>query len=336
MTLNPLDTPSRIPSFTEYKRKRQQEQDLRQLQLKQRATKARQKFFAQINQMQAEFRFEHPYECKRCPERFSSNSRLHRHIDAHHTKKTTEISPPTSPAPTATPTRHSAPSAPSAPPSPTSTPKLSLSPPPSPVPAPTIPEKPSPAAQTVENTRPQTPPRTPTSSPHRDLPKFHPTLPAKLPETSPRIYLPPHKRAYITIAQLFIKFGSSWPNSACSKPGRPIRKLDPTAPVWIPSNASKSSQSDASKSNCASASANSAFSKVSTISTPLPPKPPRQQPFVHPYWPASSSPRRRSSNASWASRKSMGNLHGVIEMLLETLARLLGDLRYSYYGSRIV
>ena len=326
-----LSTPLQIPTMHDIQIRRQQEQDLKQQQLKQRATKARQKFFAQINQMHAEFRFQHLHECKRCPERFSSNSQLHRHIDAHHTKKPVEnpsTSRSASPAPPATPTRHSAP------PSPPSTPKLAPSPHPSPFPAPTVAEKPSPAAQTVENA-PPTPPQTPTPLLHREIstPALKsPAKTAKFPETSPRIYLPPHKRAYMTIAQLFTKFGSSWPNSACSKPGRPIRKLNPTAPVWIPSNASKSSQSDASKSNCASASANSAFSKVSTISTPLPPKPPRQQPFVHPYWPASSSPRRRSSNASWTPRKSMGNTWdrlGIIDALLRTLVTLLGQLTCS-------
>ena len=287
----------------------------------QRPIRARQKFFAQINQMQAEFRFEHPHECKRCPERFSSNSQLHRHVSAQHTKKSVEnpsTSRSASPAPPATPTRHSAPSAP---PSPPSTPKLVPSPHPLPVPAPTVPEKPSPAAQTVENTPPQTP--------LREIPSPAPKLPtktAKLHETFPRIYLPPQKRAYMTIAQLFTKFGSSWPNSACSKPGRPIRKLNPTAPIWNPSNASKSSQSDASKSNCASASTNSTFSMFSTIPASLPPKPPRQQLSARPHW---QVPPPSPGIASSTSRKSMGNLHRVIETLLQTVVHLLGQLTCS-------
>ena len=254
----------------------------------QKPIRARQKAFAQINQMHAEFRFQHPYECKRCPERFSSNSQLHRHIDTHHTKKTVETPPvsrPASPAPQA-PTQ--------APPSPPSTAKPAPSPINSPVLPPIMPEKPSFRAQTVENappTPPQTPPRTPTPSPYREISAPASKSPAKtaIPhETSPRIYLPPHKRAYMTIAQLFTKFGSTW-NSACSKSNRPIRKLDPTAPVWTPSNASKLDQSGSFKSNCTSA---SAFSTVSTKPASLPPKPPRQQLFVHPYWPASSPPRR--------------------------------------------
>ena len=311
----------RLAEQAKQERLRQKQAEKAEYERIQKPIRARQKFFAQINQMQAEFRFEHPHECKRCPERFSSNSQLHRHIDAHHTKKSTEISPPASPAPPATPTRHSAPSAPLAPPSPPSTPKLVPSPHPLPVPAPTVPEKPSPAAQTVENTPPQTP--------LREIPSPTPKLPtktAKLHETFPRIYLPPQKRAYMTIAQLFTKFGSSWPNSACSKPGRPIRKLNPTAPIWNPSNASKSSQSDASKSNCASASTNSTFSMFSTIPASLPPKPPRQQLSARPHW---QVPPPSPGIASSTSRKSMGNLHRVIETLLQTVVHLLGQLTCS-------
>ena len=285
--------------------------------------------------MQAEFRFEHPHECKRCPERFSSNSQLHRHVSAQHTKKSVEnpsTSRSASPAPPATPTRHSAPSAPLSPPS---TPKLAPSPHPSPVPVPTVPEKPLPAAQTVENA-PPTPPQTPTPLLQREISDHVPKLPAKtanLHETSPRIYLPPHKRTYMTITQLFTKFGSSW-NNACSKFYQPIRKLNPTAPVWTPSNASTFSQSGTFKSNWTSAStSNSAVSAFSTIPASLPPKPPRQQLSARPYWPV---PPPSPGIASWTSRKSVGNPYEVIEMLLETLARLLGDLRYSYYGSRIV
>lgn len=175
--------------------------------------------------MQAEFRFHHPHECKRYPERFLSNSLLHRHIDTHHTEKSTETSPP------ASPTRYPAP------PSPPNTPKSAPSHPPSPILAPTTPEKPLPAAQTSENA-PPTPPQIPTPSPDRDLPKsqhISPTKTVEQHEKSPFVYLPPQKRAYMTIAQLFTKLGSRWlvqQNNPCSKFHQPIRKLDPTAPVW--------------------------------------------------------------------------------------------------------
>ena len=248
---------------------------LKDEQAKQRAGRAKARALAEINQMQAAFRFQHPYECKRCPERFSSNSQLHRHISAQHTKKSIET-PPTS---------YQAPPPPLPPPSSPNIPKSTPSPPPSPVLAPTVPEKALPAAQTIEDA-PRTPPQTPTPSPRREIFSSAPKPPAKtvkVHETSPHIFPSPHKRAYMTIAQLLSKFGSSWTN-ACSELYQPIRKLDPTAPIWTPVNASKSSQSGAFKSNWTSASAksvsNSAFftsSKVFTsLSASLPPNPPRQ------------------------------------------------------------
>ena len=75
---------------TSQQQQAKQQDLLKKQQLKQRAEKAKQRFLAEINQMQADFRFQHPYECKRCPERFSSNTKLHRHIDTSHAKKPTE------------------------------------------------------------------------------------------------------------------------------------------------------------------------------------------------------------------------------------------------------
>ena len=88
--------------------------------------------------MHAKFRFQYLYECKRCPERFLSNSQLQRHIKASYIKKSTEISKSASPTAPTTPTSQQASRAP---PSPSNTPKSLLSPPNSPVPAPTAPEK---------------------------------------------------------------------------------------------------------------------------------------------------------------------------------------------------
>ena len=66
--------------------------------------------------MKALFRFHHLHKCKSCPERFSSNTQLHRHIEASHANKTTETSqsstsaaspslgiPPSSPPPSPVP-----------------------------------------------------------------------------------------------------------------------------------------------------------------------------------------------------------------------------------------
>lgn len=38
-------------------------------------------------QMQAAFRFQHSHECRRCPERFSSNSKLHTRVSASRTPR---------------------------------------------------------------------------------------------------------------------------------------------------------------------------------------------------------------------------------------------------------
>ena len=44
-------------------------------------------------QLEAAFRRQHSHECRRCPERTSSNSKLHTHVSAYHTKMAVEKSP---------------------------------------------------------------------------------------------------------------------------------------------------------------------------------------------------------------------------------------------------
>ncbi|KAL8819363.1 MAG: hypothetical protein Q9223_002177, partial [Gallowayella weberi] len=275
--------------------------------------KAKQKAFAEINQMQAAFRFRHSHLCKRCPEMFSSNTKLHQHIQACHTKKPVEKSP-------ASPSMIE------------KTPQISS--PPAPAPAPTHPIENTPLSPAkLASPSPKTPPPSPTSARKSEST-------AKSPSKSPRTYLPPHKRAHMTIDQLFKKFGSTW--KACSVYIQPIRKLDPKAPEWLPANASKSGQSQAIKINCASStssarSATSASNSASTGHSLLP-----RKPAIHhrSYWPPSSpSPRRTSSPPPWSSRKSLENTWngGIIEALLHTLLRLLGgENGHGYYGLRMV
>ncbi|KAL8808859.1 MAG: hypothetical protein Q9223_007975, partial [Gallowayella weberi] len=109
---SPAFTPSRLPNLAEFQLKQEKEAEKlaeqakkaeqerienlkleqariaqQQAEKKKKALDTRQKKFAEINQMQAAFRFRHPFHCKRCPEMFSSNTKLHTHIQACHTKK---------------------------------------------------------------------------------------------------------------------------------------------------------------------------------------------------------------------------------------------------------
>ncbi|KAL8861459.1 MAG: hypothetical protein Q9178_001983 [Gyalolechia marmorata] len=95
------------------------------------------------------------FKCKRCPESFSSNTQLYRHIEAHHTPKSVETSQTAPPAPPAAP----APSSPAS--SPSSTTKQAPSPPSTPSPAPQFVEKPSIAAAPIETAPPPAPPASP-------------------------------------------------------------------------------------------------------------------------------------------------------------------------------
>ena len=189
-----------------------QQERLKTQRLKQRAEKAKQRFFAEINQMQAAFRFHHPHECKRCPERFSSNTKLHLHIAEHHTKKSVEKSPAT--APTASPPAKSAvPNLIStSPPSGVSTYSPSSSPeiyaeiqassplpaaPPSQTPSPEIPARSSHKSRLNSSLSPVTPRQTNPAAPlsltppllpgiaHRDLNRSPPSQPIILQQFSP-------------------------------------------------------------------------------------------------------------------------------------------------------
>ncbi|KAL8799499.1 MAG: hypothetical protein Q9182_005837 [Xanthomendoza sp. 2 TL-2023] len=344
--LSPLSQPTRLPNPAELRLKQEKNaekaaQQLEQARLaqqaenlrleqariahqRQRALNARQKAFAEINQIQAAFRFRHPHECKRYPERFSSNTKLHQHIEACHTKKAIEKSPASSlpPTPALSPSiiENTA----------QITPETPITSPETPAPAPPIEKTPLLPAKPASPS-PQTPAPTPTTPAEKPA-----QITVKLPSTSPsKIYLPPHKRTYMTINQLFKKFGSIWKATAYSVHIQPIRSLDPRAPVWLPAKASKTSQSDTSFINCAST---SAFSTIPTAPpSSLPRKPPGQHPSAQSYW-------LITSPTPWSSRKRLGiwntwNIqgNGIIEALLHTLLRLLGgDNGHGYYGPRIV
>ena len=189
---------------------------------KQKATNTRQKAFWEISLLQAAFHRQNPYECRRCPEIFSSNTQLHAHIQAHHMKKR---SPPPSPRiPTISPPKHVE-----------NTENLSPAPPTTPPPPPKPIEK-----------LPPTPPKTPMKP--MPSPQASPAISATFSSPSPPPpYLPPHKRArsHMTIEDLFKKFGSIWSRGTCSVSIQPIKKLDPNAPEWLPSNATKTNQSEA-------------------------------------------------------------------------------------------
>ncbi|KAL9026133.1 MAG: hypothetical protein Q9180_007533, partial [Flavoplaca navasiana] len=104
--------------------------------------------------------------------------------------------------------------APSTPISPSTGTILPPSPPAIPILAPTATisyEKQSIPAQAVENV-PPTPPPTPPPSYHRIISQLKPILPANLATPHENLYVPPQKRArrtYITIQDLFTKFGST-------------------------------------------------------------------------------------------------------------------------------
>ncbi|KAL8798456.1 MAG: hypothetical protein Q9200_007770 [Gallowayella weberi] len=281
--------------------------------------KAKQKAFAEINQMQAAFLIRHSHHCKRCPEMFSSNTKLHVHVKACHTKKSVEKSPKSPPVtPAASPPIGKTP--------------LSSLPALAPAPAHSI-EKTLFSPAKLASPSLQSP--APTAAPKPTKPARKSAQPTA---KSPRIYLPPHKRAHMTIDQLFRKFGSIW--KACSVYIRPIKALDPTAPVWLPVNASKASQSDSSSINCASpisSARTSASSALSTGYSSLPHKPPRQYPSTRAHWPTSLP--TTSSPPPWSSKQSLENTWngGIIEALLHTLLRLLGGNNgHGYYGPCIV
>ncbi|KAL8798848.1 MAG: hypothetical protein Q9200_007684 [Gallowayella weberi] len=343
LTFQPLSSPA--STIAEQQKTKQEQARILQQQAEQqkKALNARQKAFAEINQMQSAFRFHHPHECRRCPERFSSNTKLHTHIAAQHTKKSIEKSPtlssidetpqtssppftpapaasivetiPLPPAKTASPsprtpafTPAAASSIEKAPQSPAETassspsaskptlPKLSL--PHSPTPAPIQAEKLSPTpraptrtyaqvifarahtkpAQEYEISTPYSPPPTlpPGPTNHREFPSESDTTKPTITGTSPspsNIYQPPHKRAHMTIDELFKKFASVWKATACTVFSRPIRNLDSTAPVWLSINIKKSSQSDSSFTNCtnSASSTNSAISSTTHIPHAIPP-----------------------------------------------------------------
>ncbi|KAL8955363.1 MAG: hypothetical protein Q9183_006683 [Haloplaca sp. 2 TL-2023] len=111
-----------------------QQELVKQEQLKHKAKDTRLRALAQINQIQAAFCVQHAHTCRRCPERFSSNSKLHKHIAARHTRKSAEKSPastlqPTTPA-CASSTRTSAAAAatPQTPATPPSLPRIYMPP----------------------------------------------------------------------------------------------------------------------------------------------------------------------------------------------------------------
>ncbi|KAL9037815.1 MAG: hypothetical protein Q9180_003505, partial [Flavoplaca navasiana] len=91
---------------------------------------------------------------------------------------------------------------------------LPPSPPATPILAPTATlsyEKPSMSAQAVENSPPTTAP-TPPPSYHRTIPQFKHNSPTNLATPHEKLYVPPQKRArraYMTIQDLFTKFGST-------------------------------------------------------------------------------------------------------------------------------
>ncbi|KAL8851300.1 MAG: hypothetical protein Q9221_003745 [Calogaya cf. arnoldii] len=240
--------------------------------LKQRAEKAKQKAFAEIDQVHVEFLLYYPHECKRCPETFSLKSQLHRYITAHHTKKPTETSPSAVPAPLSLPNAPKSPPSPPASPnvapattsapektsaaahsigntspvpsSPPTTPKSTSSPPTSPISAPQTapgPETTPSLANPIENA-PPSPPQTPTPSHHRAISTPAPSTTAKPPikttvqhERSQHIYLPPHKRAYMTIRSSYFPPGSQYPVEPMTQPSNNKLQL-----LWAP-NASEAS-----------------------------------------------------------------------------------------------
>lgn len=139
--------------------------------------------------MHAAFKIHHSHTCRRCPERFSSNSQLHRHIKARHVKKTVGTSHPSAPtaekppekAPPTPPTSQLASPALSAapgPPFPASTPVLGLT-------AAPRDEKPLQKTLTWSQVVFTTPP-SPESSPGGEI--SAPTAPKPAP------YPPPHER----------------------------------------------------------------------------------------------------------------------------------------------
>ncbi|KAL8811166.1 MAG: hypothetical protein Q9223_007589 [Gallowayella weberi] len=198
-----------------------------------------------------------PHQCRRCPEKFSSNTKLHQHVTAHHTQQRVEKSPkgPTATSP-ASPSKSVLPTSPGALPvrqlyeqrikileqenkektqawaaekaalqAQIAAAPRRLSPPAHKI---RVALPPSPPAS-----RPPSPPATPPHSPQACTPEIRREISATAPATVP---VPPagnsrlhekfswNKRwASITIHQLFEKFGTSWPGNPCSVRNRPIR-----------------------------------------------------------------------------------------------------------------
>lgn len=186
---------------------------------------------------------------------------------------------------------------------------------PRPVPAAASPVFSTKLVETAAATSPATSAAPAAAAPSRLSPHAAPFSPRFAPQTHEmppqRLYVPPHRRPYMTIQELFKKFGSSWSRAACSIHKQSI--------ILQCSNASELARSDASRPNCAKV--NSATSQPHS----LPPRPLHPMKLFHQvtkpsYWPTTFL------SIPWAARKSMEN----------TLLQLLGELRHIHYGPRIV
>lgn len=170
---------------------------------------------------------------------------------------------------------------------------------------------------------------------------FSPRITPEKHEMPPkRTYVPPHRRSYITIGELFKKFGSSWSRATpCSVQKQPFTMQRSNAPDLARSTPESTSQSERSNINCAKV--NSAHGSALFISILLPrlrhPIQHGHQQKTPSYWPGSLF--RQSSMAS--PHKSLEKTcekcgHGVIQTLMDAVLQLLGEFRHAYYGPRIV
>ena len=173
---------ARIEEETREKTREQEQQQAEQARLLQEAAdrieKARQEAFA----------------CRRCPAKFPSNTKLHKHVEDHHVKK-----PTASPTPPSSPIPNIAEPTPPATPKPTASevsPKQAM---------PTSPPS-SPPSSPIPSLAAASPPAVSTPRPSR-LPIPIARLPPTPPPTPPQVSISrPQKKTYMTVDDLFRMF----------------------------------------------------------------------------------------------------------------------------------
>lgn len=171
-------------------------------------------------------------------------------------------------------------------------------------------------------------------SPHATpfSPQFAPTKQ----ENNRQPYMPPHRRPYMTISELFKKFGSSWSHvSSCSVQKQPMSMQQSKQSESVKLESKFISQSERSNINCAK------FNSATPPPHTLPPRPPHTMQYVQQQKTPSHWPGSLFRQSSMAPRKSLETPcekcgYGVIQTLMDALLQLLEELRHYCYGPRIV